>query len=209
MNVKVSLCTGSTVMCNSFVIVAENGDAAVVDPGSFDRRFMEALEKEGVKELKYILLTHGHFDHILGVPELKKRFGGKIVIHRLDAHCLESSEASLGNMFGFITPSFSADVTVENRSVLPFGDGEIKVMHTPGHTVGSVCYCIGDHLFTGDTLFCMNVGRMDFPGGNEADMTASVRKLKNLEGFYNVYPGHKEITDLDFERKHNPYMKGI
>ncbi len=209
MNIKVRVCPLTPLMSNCCIITAENGDAAVVDPGSFGVKLRKTLEEEGVKELKYILLTHGHFDHISGTQKLKDAFGGKIAVHRLDAPCLQDPEESRASLFGLFSPSFDADIIVEDGDKLPFGDGEIEVIHTPGHTVGSVCYEIGEHLFTGDTLFRLSIGRTDFPGGSMEEMMSSMKKLKALEGFYKVYPGHETLSDLDYEKAYNPYMKGI
>lgn len=209
MNIKVSVCPLTPLMSNCCIITAGNGDAAVVDPGSYGRRLREALEAEGVKELKYILLTHGHFDHISGTKKLKEAFGGKIAVHRLDAPCLKDSEESRASFFGLFSPSFDADIILEDGDRLPFGDGEIEVIHTPGHTVGSVCFKIGEHLFTGDTLFRLSIGRTDFPGGSMDEMMSSMKRLSSLEGSFKVYPGHDALSELDYEKAYNPYMKGI
>ena len=143
------------------------------------------------------------------MKKLKADFGGEVVIHSLDADCLYDSSKSLGDFFGLSMPSFEADKTVIEGDRLPFGNSEIEVIHTPGHTVGSVCYKIGDMIFSGDTLFCGSIGRTDFPGGSMLQMTASLKKLSKLEGNYNVYPGHEDLTDLDTERRTNLYMKGM
>ncbi len=209
MNIKVRVCPLTPLMSNCCIITAENGDAAVVDPGSFGIKLRKALEEEGIKEIKYILLTHGHFDHISGTQKLKDSFGGKIAVHRLDAPCLKDANESRAAFFGLFSPSFDPDIVLEDGDKLPFGDGEIEVIHTPGHTVGSVCFKVGDSLFTGDTLFRLSVGRTDFPGGSMTEMMSSMKKLKALEGSYKVYPGHEEVSDLAFEIAYNPYMKGI
>jgi len=209
MNVKIRICPLAPLGTNCYIIKAENGDVAVMDPTSFGPALRRALEEEGISELKYILLTHGHFDHITGADKLRTAFGGKIAIHRLDTPCLESSNESRAADFGYPFKAFKEDIILDDGDKLSFGDGEIEVIHTPGHTVGSVCFKMGDSLFTGDTLFRLSIGRTDFPGGNMVQMMSSLRKLKAIEGSYRIYPGHDRTSDLDYEKAFNPYMKGI
>lgn len=195
---------------NCYVLLdEESGDAAVCDVGVYSRRLGEALEEMGIKALRYILLTHGHFDHISGVKKLKEAFGGEIVIHRLDAPCLRDSEKNLSGFFGAVSESIEADICAENGDTLFLGKSPVRVLHTPGHTVGSVCYIFDDIILSGDTLFNMSVGRMDFPGGSAEAMKRSMKLLSDLPGDYKVYPGHEEETTLQFERENNPYMKGL
>jgi len=167
------------------------------------------LEKNNAK-LKYILLTHGHFDHIFGVHGLREATGAKVVIHFKDAEHLVDPKKSLaeGNMPEPHIP-VTADVLVKEGDILTLGEEEIKVMSTPGHTMGSVCYIIESEktIISGDTLFCMTAGRTDFPDGSDELMISSLKRLIALEGDYRVLPGHNRETTLESERKRNWYIR--
>lgn len=197
------------VNANCYVIFDdETKVSAIVDCSWFGLRFKAEIESLGIEKFDYILLTHGHFDHIMGVEKVQKSLGGKIVIHALDESCLSSDVDSRAELFGTsLHFELKADILVKDGDSLPFGNSSIKVIHTPGHTVGGVCYEIENNLFTGDTLFKGTVGRTDFPNGSYAQIIESVKKLAALEGDYNVYPGHEGSSTLDYERKTNPYMK--
>ena len=186
----------------------DSGDCFVVDPGFYDENLAKALQGAGVETLRYILLTHGHYDHILGVRSLKDRFGGEVVIFESEAQFLADDSLSLMKPFCGLLPKIrTADRLVRDGDSLPFGDGEIRVLHTPGHTSGSVCYLLGDLLFTGDTLFCESIGRTDLPTGDWRTLMRSVRRLAALDGDFKVLPGHMETSTLDSERKNNPYLR--
>ncbi len=180
----------------------------IVDPGENDpllKRLMKDV-KEG--ELCYILLTHGHFDHIMGVAEVQEHYGGKIVVHEKDADCFVDEEKSLISNFGSGAKlPKKADILVKDGDTLPFADGRIEVMHTPGHTEGSVCYLIEDKIFSGDTLFFNSVGRTDFKTGSPREIAKSLKRLAELEGDRKVYPGHNMLTTLDHERKYNIFLR--
>ncbi len=198
------------VAANCYIIKdIESGEAAVVDAGTYNAKLETTIKSMGIEKLKYILLTHGHFDHIMGVQKLKRNFGGEIVIHENDADCLSDSKKSLSAVWGFMCPGFSADLTVKDGDTLFLGNERIEVIHTPGHTVGSVCYKTDKILFSGDTLFHMTCGRTDFPGGSMEQMTDSLKKLSCLSGEYRVCPGHDRESTLSFEKDNNPCMKGI
>lgn len=198
---------GFTANCY-FVFDDKTNEGFLVDPGAYTKRHEEYI-KSHCKCLKYILLTHGHFDHISGVKQFRDAFDAKVVIHEKDEACLRDSIKSLGISQGLSSPGIKADITVTDGDELNFNDAKIKVIHTPGHTKGGVCYMIDDMLFTGDTLFKGTVGRTDFPGGSMKEIVASVNRVGSLSGDYKVYPGHEGETTLNFERNNNPYMRGI
>lgn len=194
---------------NTYVITDEaSGDVAVVDCGGCTA---ELLKKFEGRELKYILLTHGHADHILGAFDLKKAHPeASVVIHRADAICLTDKRHSLvEDILPGAQKDLTADILVDEGDELPFGNDKIEVMHTPGHTGGSVCYLAENErkLFTGDTLFCLTTGRTDLFGGDEEAMYTSIKRLYEMEGEYEVYPGHNRATTLDYERRRNRYMR--
>lgn len=202
--------TPAMVYANCYILKDdESGEALVVDPGCYNKRLKTILNEEGITKLRYILLTHGHFDHISGVGDLRADFGGEVVIHREDEACLYNKDESLASKFHFSQNDVMADIVLDGCEELSFGDYKIKVIYTPGHTKGSVCYAVSDMLFSGDTLFKGTVGRTDFPGGSYDQMMDSMKKLYSLTEDYNVYPGHDVSTTLEREKRFNPYMKGI
>ncbi len=193
---------------NCYLLVDEkSGEAALVDPGKYGVDVKSMLEKNNVSRLKYILLTHGHFDHILGAVHAKDDVGGEIAIHEADADCLYDAEkAHAVNAFAKKFVATKADVILKDGDSLFLGETEIKVMHTPGHTLGSVCFIADGKIISGDTFFKGTVGRTDLYGGDMKTLMESVMKISALEGDYEVYPGHNEATTLENERRYNPYF---
>lgn len=188
---------------NTYIVTDEaTGETAVVDPSLPEEILIQKFEG---KNVKYILLTHGHFDHIGGVNFVKEKTGAKVVIHKEDEEMLCDPKKNCGNDN---TPIY-ADILVEDGSELPFGDSKITVLHTPGHTKGGVCYIFPDDrvMFSGDTLFRLTAGRTDLYGGDARTELMSLAKIAQLDGDYQVYPGHDRATTLDFEREYNRYMR--
>ena len=188
----------------SLIIDEKTNQSALVDCNEFSQKMIDMI---GDTDLKYILLTHGHFDHIIGVKSVKEKYGAQVVISKEDEPMLNSSKLSLAVFCNAPQNNVDADIIVKDGDEITLGEIKIKVMATPGHTSGSVCYIAENCIFSGDTLFYCSCGRTDFPSGSPEQMMSSLQKLKALDGDYKVYTGHNNLTTLDFERKNNPYMK--
>ena len=190
---------------NCYLITdAETNKSALVDCTEASAKMLDFI---GNADLEYILLTHGHFDHIGGVKEIKEKFGAKVVISSQDEPMLSSGKLSLAAFCGGVQNNTSADILVKDGDVIELGKTSIKVMATPGHTKGGVCYIADDCIFTGDTLFFCSCGRTDFPGGSFDEIKQSLNKLARLKGNYKLYPVHDRVSTLDFERENNPYIR--
>lgn len=191
---------------NAYLVTDEaTGECALVDPGFADESLLSVVRKNKEK-LKYILLTHRHFDHLLGARTVKEITNAKICIHPKDACGLSSSGFSLASAIGQEQSALSPDYTFTANSKVKLGNSTILVLETPGHTIGSVCFLCGDSILTGDTLFRLGVGRTDLPTGNAQRLLESLKKLAQMPGDYRVYPGHGKASTLDVERTLNPFV---
>ncbi len=191
---------------NAYLLTDETtGECALVDPGFADNALLSVAEKHK-DNLKYILLTHRHFDHLLAAKAVKDVTGAKICIHPKDACGLSSAGFSLANAIGVTQQALSPDYTFTPESKVKIGNSTVFVMETPGHTVGSVCFLCTDSIITGDTLFRLGAGRTDLPTGNYDRLLESLKKLAQLPGDYRVFPGHGKASTLDVERTLNPFM---
>lgn len=193
---------------NCYIVTDEESkETAIIDAGDFTEDLKNALI-DNEKKVKYILLTHGHFDHIWGVSKLQEFTKAPVAIHFEDAPCLVDENISLAyRHFPGEQKYIRPDVFLSDGDVLTLGETQVKVIHTPGHTRGSVCFLIEKNIFTGDTLFSLTVGRTDFLGGSFSQLMNSIDKLLSLEGEYDVFPGHNRTTTLNTERKKNRYIK--
>ncbi len=175
-------------------LLANDTEAVVIDPGYEADTILDALAG---KTLKAILLTHGHFDHVGAVKELVAETGCEVWIH--------AAEATLPPMVT-AGPLYFTHTYDEGDTVSPIAGLELTVLHTPGHTPGSVCLLMGREMFSGDTLFACSFGRTDLPGGDPRKMMESLRRLASLQGNFFIHPGHGGSTTLDAEKRFNPYM---
>lgn len=193
---------------NCYIVTDEkSGESLIIDPGHFDGELKEAVES---KNIKYILLTHGHFDHIAGVARVKKITGAKICIAEEDEICLHDDDENLSYLAGNVPiEKTSADIILNEGDKIVIGDTVLSVMKTPGHSKGSVCYiCEAERvIFSGDTLFKKTVGRTDFKTGDINEMYATLKRLVSLDGDYDVLSGHGPETTLDQERHGNLYIR--
>ncbi len=197
------------LMANAFVVYKEGSSKAfVVDPGADYARVKERLDDNGITEVTHILLTHGHFDHIGAAARLAAETGAKVCIHRRDAAMLQSDTQSLAVMVGLSIEPVEPDVLFEGGEIIVAADIEVEVLHTPGHSGGSVCYLADEAMFSGDTLFYMSCGRTDFPGSDAREYDHSLHGvIGSLKRDYTVYTGHGIKTTLFAELRNNPFLQ--
>ncbi|WEK55176.1 MAG: MBL fold metallo-hydrolase [Candidatus Cohnella colombiensis] len=195
---------------NAYVVVnAERTNAIVIDPGVADGALMRKLD--GL-QVEAILLTHAHFDHIGGVDTLRKRYKCPVYIHSLEQDWLTDASKNGSLRWKEVTPpvtTTAADLFLEDGQTLSLVGETFQVMHTPGHSPGSVSFLVGDLLFAGDVLFHRSIGRTDLPSGNQAQLVRSiVDKLYVLPDNVLVLPGHGPETTIGDERNGNPFVRG-
>lgn len=179
---------------NCYLVSDDGGKAVIIDPGYEPERILRAVKERNL-DIQAIFLTHGHFDHIGAVKPLAQTLNCSVYIHPKEV----TLPPYLTQGLLYYTEEYG------QGDVISVGDLSFRVLETPGHTNGSVCLLCGDSLFTGDTLFAGSCGRTDL-GGSMLDMLASLKSLAAMEGNYKVFPGHGPETDLDYERKTNPYI---
>ena len=191
---------------NCYLVYDEKSNKAVlIDPAVYDAKIINVISSKNLS-LEYIILTHGHFDHILGANTFREKTGAKIAAHELETEYLENPDKSMSSIQG--GEKVSADILLKENDVLTFGGISFRVIHTPGHTKGSCCLVCDNEkvMFSGDTLFKESVGRYDLYGGNYNTLMKSLQKLKSIEENYKIYPGHGGTTTLDNEIMGNPYF---
>ena len=197
---KVKLLRVGPIGTNCYILEDDQTNlAAVIDPGDEPELIQEALEKEGV-EVRYLLLTHGHYDHTTAVPALHRVYPqADIYIHQADANGAGSTLFPLAGEVDDLK-------LYDEGDVIRLGDHEIQVLHTPGHSPGSVTLKVEDVLFTGDTLFAGSCGRTDLRGGSNEQIMQSLKRLGELKGDFHVCPGHEATSTLERERRSNPFL---
>ena len=194
---------------NCYIIGDEQTkEAVVIDPGGDEDEILDALKYHQLK-LKYIIDTHGHFDHVDANQPLKEATGAQILIHEADAQMLSQPSAEAMFFTGNRLRTSQADVLLKEDDVISFGAYRLKVLHTPGHTPGGISLVMEGqpYVYVGDLLFNGSIGRTDFPGGSYEALIAAVRnKIFTLGDNYTVYPGHGPVTTVGQERKYNPFF---
>ena len=185
-------------------IVGTAGEGMVIDPGGNAEEIHRAVTESGL-EIKLIVLTHGHSDHIAALRDIQDRTGAEVAIHSEDADFLETS-----SQFGisYRTPH-PPDRLLGEGDIIETGELKFKVIHTPGHTPGGICLLTGDKVFTGDTLFRRGIGTTLMPGSSRSQLINSIQtRLMTLPDSTIVYPGHGRETTIGAERRDNPYVTG-
>lgn len=207
-DIKISKITLGCYMTNCYFLYREGSkETIVVDPADKGERIYEGLTERGL-EVKAILLTHGHFDHILGVKGLKEKAGCKVYAYEEEDPLLMDPAVNVSEGIGRPV-MIKADHFFKDGECCTLAGMTFKVIHTPGHTQGSCCYYFEEAgiLISGDTLFCESVGRTDFPTGSSRKIIESITtKLSVLPENTKVYPGHGESTTIGYENENNPYI---
>lgn len=198
------------LLVNCYLVYDEKTkDAFVVDPGDEPDLVLDSIKEEAL-HVKYIICTHGHFDHIGAVKELKDETGAQIILHRGDLEIYKHSPEVAKQFFGIeIESQPEPDKLLENEEMLMLFGKEIKFIHTPGHSPGSICIYFDNYLLTGDTLFAGSVGRTDLIGGSMEQLLNSLKKIATLPPDTVVLPGHGPKTKIGLEKKSNPFYHEV
>lgn len=197
----------SAVETNCYIIGCERTKiGAIIDPGDEADRIMARVIESGIIP-KYIINTHGHIDHVGANREVKERTGAQILIHPEDADRLVRPQIQFPFLFGHLSSSPPADGFLEEGDIVELGEIKLRVLHTPGHSPGSISLVTDKIVFTGDALFAGSIGRTDFPGGSYDTLINSIKtKLLTLDDDMQVLPGHGPVTTIGWERKRNPFL---
>lgn len=191
---------------NMYILIdEETKKCAVVDPGGANDKILSYLKKNSL-DLEYILLTHGHGDHIGAVNDIKSKTNATIIAHADEKELLNDNRKNLSYSMHCGPQELDADMYVHDKDKLELGNLKLSFIHTPGHTKGCMCIRVNDDMFTGDTLFAGSIGRTDLYGGDYKQIEKSLKKLKKFEDSVKVHPGHGPSSTLGIEKMSNPYM---
>ena len=192
---------------NCYIVYNEDTkNGVIIDPGGDGKEIVERINQLGVN-VKYIILTHGHGDHIGGVLDVKRAFNAPVLIHELDVEYLSDPEKNLSSMMPMNEIEIEPDLRLKGGDVFKLDNYDIEIIHTPGHTKGGISIKIGDNLFTGDTLFAGSIGRTDFEGGSYSDIISSINdKLIKYPDETIVYPGHGPSSSIGREKSYNQFI---
>jgi len=193
---------------NCYLLYSDKNSCAIIDPGAQAEKIADIIAAKNLIP-RYILLTHGHYDHIGGVKRLMEKYPeAGLYVGEEDIELITDPERNYVSNRGLDRDAFyiPGAKAAKEGDILELDDLRVGVLETPGHTKGGVCYLCGDIVFSGDTLFYENCGRCDLYGGDFEVIKRSLSRLAGLEGDYTVYPGHGESTTMDHERGHNPYI---
>ena len=192
---------------NCYVVSDDTGEGVVIDPGGMAKEIL-AYIREKKLSIQAVLDTHGHCDHIGANDAIRDETGAPLYIHKADAPMLSDMRLNLSAFMGFKALSRPAEHLLLEGDKISFGQSELEVIHTPGHTVGGVCFVGDGVVFTGDTLFAGSIGRSDFPGGSEVELIGNIKKkLLALPDEMKVYSGHGPSSEIGWERQCNPYLQ--
>ncbi len=182
-------------------------EVVIIDPADEANKIINIIEKNNYI-VKYIIITHGHFDHILALKDIKQKYNAPVAIHKDDAEYLSNNNANLSvDVPNVKIESVTADIILNDGDVINLGKYKLEIIHTPGHTNGGICIKADDVLFSGDTLFLNSIGRTDLPTGSFDKLEASIKKLYTLGDNIKVYPGHGPSTTIGQEKRTNPYVR--
>ncbi len=194
---------------NCYIVGSEaTREGMIIDPGDDAARIIETVERRELN-IKCIVLTHGHIDHLGALKEVREATGAEVYIHADDSQFIR--EKPTATVFGARYPSLSPpDRLLRGGDTIDVGDLQFLVLHTPGHTDGGICLLGHGVVFSGDTLFNYGIGRTDFPGGSQGQLINSIHtKLMILPDNTVVYPGHGPNTTIGAERRANPFLHGV